>query len=56
MEVKSIDTEYNGGNIFNDIIILKDDTIVVITSDAVYFYRSRGDYNNNINEKIINRF
>lgn len=57
-EVKEINTIDTGGNISNDVIVLKDDSVVVITSDVICYYRTMDDYENNTNDEVgsINRF
>ena len=46
-EIKNIQTINTGGNIYNDVITLKNKQVVVITSDAVYLFKSFKDYDNN---------
>jgi len=43
-EVKNIDTEHTGGNIYNDILKLKNGQVIVITSDAVCLYKDLDHY------------
>ena len=46
-EIDNIQTINTGGNIYNDVITLKNKQVVVITSDAVYLFKSFKDYDNN---------
>ena len=46
-EILNIQTINTGGNIYNDVITLKNKQVVVITSDAVYLFKSFKDYDNN---------
>ena len=55
-EIVSIETVNTGGNVINDIIVLKDDSICVITSDAIYYFCNREDYDNCDESKFISRF
>ncbi|MFA5152994.1 MAG: hypothetical protein WC554_10570 [Clostridia bacterium] len=45
--IKKIETVSTGGNTKNDIITLKDNTVLIISYDTLYFYKSLKDYINN---------
>ena len=49
-EIKSIETNQTGGNVFNDIITLKDDRVLVINTDVIVLYDNREDYENCIHQ------
>ena len=55
-EVDNVETLNTGGNVLNDILTLKDDSLVVITSDGIYYFKNRQDYEENLEIGFINRY
>ncbi len=43
-EIENINTEHTGGNIYNDVIELKDGQVLVITSDSISLHMSLDNY------------
>jgi hypothetical protein len=41
--IKSIEVLQTGGNIMNEIISLNDSSIIVISEDAIFYYKNRND-------------
>ena len=42
--IKKIDSIQTGGDVYNDVILLKNNNAVVITLDAIYFYKNYRGY------------